>query len=319
MKLHHSIQLKLLAIICIASVGVVIVGLLSMYSLRHMTDKYDGYIQTSAPKIRIIQQALIAMEDANSSLGFALSLDSQDNVEDVNRYESEFNHDMLLYDVFIDALIYGSESEEFRNHDGGIIYTEWKKLGYYGDIIVPPAIADEKNIIEELEINLKQYAKEGQKILSVKRKFLRQNISTERAESNETKKELASLISSVKISREKISKQLERYIAQSDASVKSDIQLQKKSIQSIYYLIIVIIGLNLVGVIIVSSYLMRRFILIPIQRLTRIVNDISIGKFDSKIDAKTLESHDEIGELARAFDRTIVSLKLAMKDQNDKK
>jgi len=55
--------------------------------------------------------------------------------------------------------------------------------------------------------------------------------------------------------------------------------------------------------------------MLPIYKLTKVVNDISTGQLDSKIDPTMLESADEIGGLARAFDRTIVSLKLAMKDQ----
>lgn len=51
----------------------------------------------------------------------------------------------------------------------------------------------------------------------------------------------------------------------------------------------------------------------PIKKLTKNVEDISMGKLDVEIDPKLKESKDEIGALARAFDRTIVSLKLAMK------
>lgn len=50
----------------------------------------------------------------------------------------------------------------------------------------------------------------------------------------------------------------------------------------------------------------------PIQRLTRIAADISKGKLDTKMDPQLLEQDNEVGALARAFDRTLVSLKLAM-------
>lgn len=49
----------------------------------------------------------------------------------------------------------------------------------------------------------------------------------------------------------------------------------------------------------------------PIRNLTKAINDISTGQLDVEVKGK--ERKDEIGELARAFDRTIVSLKLAMK------
>ncbi len=317
MKIFHSIQFKLLVIIILASLGVIVVGILSVFSLKQMTGKFDDYINTSTPKIRIIQQALIAMEGANSSLGFALSVDNINNIEDINQYESEFNHAVLQYDVFISALLLGSESEEFRIHDGGIIYSEWKRLGFNKNLIVQAAQESEKKIIEELEANLKQYITDGQKILSFKRKILRQDIIVKQGVSDETKKELIILVSSIKAAREKNSKLMEAYISEKDTLVKSDIEMQKKFAMSMYNLIFVIMGVNLLGVIFFGTYLTRLLITKPIQRLTNVVNDISIGKFDTKIDLKTLESPDEIGELARAFDRTIVSLKLAMKDQKE--
>ena len=52
----------------------------------------------------------------------------------------------------------------------------------------------------------------------------------------------------------------------------------------------------------------------PLNRFTKAVKDISKGNFNVTVDRKLKLSNDEIGELARAFDRTIVSLKLAMKN-----
>ncbi|MBI5635764.1 HAMP domain-containing protein [Candidatus Micrarchaeota archaeon] len=52
-----------------------------------------------------------------------------------------------------------------------------------------------------------------------------------------------------------------------------------------------------------------------IESITQTIEDISKGKLDTRIDPKLLKRDDELGELARAFDRTIVSLKLSMKDK----
>ena len=54
-----------------------------------------------------------------------------------------------------------------------------------------------------------------------------------------------------------------------------------------------------------------RSVLTPIKELTQTIEDISTGKLDVEVKGK--ERDDEIGKLAQAFDRTIVSLKLAMK------
>lgn len=57
--------------------------------------------------------------------------------------------------------------------------------------------------------------------------------------------------------------------------------------------------------------LLNLVVINPVLRLTGVIQRISMGEFNVEMECK--EKKDEIGDLARAFDRTIVSLKLAMK------
>lgn len=52
----------------------------------------------------------------------------------------------------------------------------------------------------------------------------------------------------------------------------------------------------------------------PIVRLTKVIDDISKGRFESEIDDDLKNDNSEISELARSFNRMIVSLKLAMRE-----
>ncbi|MBS3176656.1 HAMP domain-containing protein [Candidatus Woesearchaeota archaeon] len=49
----------------------------------------------------------------------------------------------------------------------------------------------------------------------------------------------------------------------------------------------------------------------PIEEITIAINEISRGNFNVEINPETKKLSDEIGDLARAFDRTFVSIKLA--------
>ena len=79
-----------------------------------------------------------------------------------------------------------------------------------------------------------------------------------------------------------------------------------------------IIALIILVVSMALIFFFSRSISKPIKKLTKVIEDISTGKLDTKVDYKLMESKDEIGILARAFDRTIVSLKLAMKKAGKK-
>jgi HAMP domain-containing protein len=63
---------------------------------------------------------------------------------------------------------------------------------------------------------------------------------------------------------------------------------------------------------IVFAILLSRLIVNPIKHLTRQVEEVSKGRLDIKIDGT--KRQDEIGKLVRAFNRTIMSLKITMKN-----
>jgi len=65
--------------------------------------------------------------------------------------------------------------------------------------------------------------------------------------------------------------------------------------------------------ILLSGLVVSNSITKPLEKLTAVMDDISQGKLDTSIDPKLKGSDDEIGALAGAFDRTLVSLKLAMR------
>ncbi len=75
----------------------------------------------------------------------------------------------------------------------------------------------------------------------------------------------------------------------------------------------IVMSFGTLGVVLLLSVFLTRRLVRPIKRLTRNIEDISMGKLDTEIYPKIRNSRDEIGDLARAFDRTTVSLKLAMK------
>jgi PAS domain S-box-containing protein len=77
---------------------------------------------------------------------------------------------------------------------------------------------------------------------------------------------------------------------------------------------IILVSSGLLLLALAIAIMMVRKVLSPIEELTTVVSAISKGNMDTELDPKLKESEDEIGKLARAFDRTLVSLKLAMRE-----
>jgi len=74
-----------------------------------------------------------------------------------------------------------------------------------------------------------------------------------------------------------------------------------------------IIGFIILLLTVFTAFFIAKSMSDPIRKLTEIVDGVSKGKLDTKIEE--VNTKDEIGDLARAFGRTIVSLKLAMRKQ----
>lgn len=62
------------------------------------------------------------------------------------------------------------------------------------------------------------------------------------------------------------------------------------------------------------AILVTQSVIAPIRDLTEVTQAISMGNLRVSIDSDMLASKDEIGDLSRAFDRTVISLKLAMSE-----
>jgi len=96
----------------------------------------------------------------------------------------------------------------------------------------------------------------------------------------------------------------------------SAIALVSKQTNNVLFLTTMILGLIVVMItFIVISILVSQ----PLTQLTRTIEQLSRGNLNAEINPKLKESKDEIGDLARAFERTMVSLKLAMKKSGIKK
>ncbi len=88
---------------------------------------------------------------------------------------------------------------------------------------------------------------------------------------------------------------------------------KSKVMASVERLKIVAVAVALISALLTSLILyfaMARLLLNPIERLTRTAEQISLGKFDTKVQGT--ERKDEIGLLAKAVDRMGVSIKMAM-------
>lgn len=312
---RNSIQYKLLLINLAAASCVILVGLLTYLGLKMVGDSFQSFVRSKIPVIRVSQKAQIYLEESKANLGFLLSAGTG---EGIRKFEAEFNRSSFDFNMYISAVRYGSGSEKFKALDGGIIYSQWKSQ--HLDKIFEIPLPDQKNaaLLKNVDIHIDKYISTSQQTIALKRKLLRLQTEGLKEEINNAEKELSALIAQSLESEKNILNIVNQFVADIDKTVDRDILSQRKLVSSVYTLIGIIIGIDLLIFLFIEFYFTKRAIIAPVKNLISVVNDISRGKLDAKIETSILESSDEIGELARAFDRIVISLKLAMREQGGK-
>jgi methyl-accepting chemotaxis protein len=104
-------------------------------------------------------------------------------------------------------------------------------------------------------------------------------------------------------------------LAKQNQSYKSELSVMRKDVkesQSQGQFIIIVIAIIAAITGIVLSFLAERQVARPIQHLTRVAEDISKGDISKPVER---ESKDEIGDLAEAFERMRVSLKVMIEEE----
>ncbi|OGG29485.1 hypothetical protein A3A63_01470 [Candidatus Gottesmanbacteria bacterium RIFCSPLOWO2_01_FULL_46_9] len=310
-----SIQYRLLAVIVFSSLCVVMVGALSIVSLGRLSASFKEFTNSHMPVVRSTQQALLSLEDASANVGFALAGDTTTNVEDTRLFEAKYNQAILQFEMFVSALTWGSETKEFHALDGGIMHSAWERSGYHDAYTIPAAHGKALEAAKDMRPHINEFVTKSQQIFAMKKKIVRLTAEDEQKEIRELQKQVQLLAADMRTHKESVTQALQAFVAENDAVVDAELKQQEQLTTSVYAIIASIIGLNVLFSMLFGLYYSRKMILIPLQKLTHVVNDISTGKLDAKIDPKLVESKDEIGDLARAFDRTVVSLKLAMREK----
>jgi HAMP domain-containing protein len=84
--------------------------------------------------------------------------------------------------------------------------------------------------------------------------------------------------------------------------------------QKAHFFFIAFVSLTLLGCVATLFIIIKNFSN-PIDKLTSLFTAISMGSLDVVVDERLKASNDEIGELAKALERTLISLKLAVKSR----
>ena len=185
------------------------------------------------------------------------------------------------------------EEKELIKNGKGSFDNAFKQYEYLINKFFP----DEKEFLENVRVTGQALKDKSDKIIELKEKGISgQEVLQAKKELEEAEQAFLKTIGAI-IAHE--TKELE----DRKAEVNNSITTAQNTI-------FIVSGIILIVAIVIGLFIARS-ISVPIQKLTKSIDDISMGILDVEIRGK--DRNDEIGKLAQAFERTIVSLKLAMK------
>ena len=304
----QAIQRKFILLrLFIASV-ILVFSVVCITLVQDIAENSSEVIDNRVPKLHVVQQIQTRIFEISLYGSVLLADESSD---DVHASDEEtlrlFTRNSEVTHLLLDALIHGSETETFKDLNGGQNERLWTDYGFAGklEIVAPsPELSDQARAIQEdftrfehslheaLRVHEEHLSLEGQPEMSTS------SVEALLAREHELEHEATETLQSVVRSISQIQDLLESQVLTGISSVNDD--------SSNKQLLISLIGLLAVFItLFVGLLFSNRNIVHPLKELTAVAEEMAEGRLSKRVN---IRSRDEIGKLAYTFNKMAARL-----------
>lgn len=270
----------------------------SFYGNYQVLQLSQTITKKEVPLTQGIQGALVAMLEGKIALEKALVVDDFAEVDSIREYKAQLDSSIIIFDAFLAAITWGSESEAFARSDGGLNFIEWERTDLAGKLIIQPPSQEQAQFAGVTDIYFGGFGNNAAKAIATHRRFLRlrfEGLPQEAGEARTTSREHA--LRALRFSGLTIGSlsYLARASSVAMAESTQNIERTQKKIQR-NILFVFIVG----STVFLSAGLVfiRRSIINPLRALTRVAQEITSGHLTARTH---IRSDDEMGVLGQAF------------------
>jgi signal transduction histidine kinase/CheY-like chemotaxis protein/HPt (histidine-containing phosphotransfer) domain-containing protein len=282
-----------------------ILAIFGIVGVHYVARTANETIDARMPLMKCSKQAQIAVFSESSNIYQILLTKTYDEIDKIRVFEGRLRESLITFDMYIKAIIFGSESEAFQNSSGGLTYSEWEKKGLIGLTIVKKAPPKVKKFAEEANVHHNRYIKYAKEIIKAQKKILRLNLLEKFEEIKKIKADqiyYAEMANTYKIMTYEILEQLSSAVTQHFYNVTEDIGQTHNFVSTT----LITISFIIFCLCLIVGLLISKSISSPIVKLTKVTEAIAGGDLSQKID---LKSKDEIGQLASSFNKMVKEIK----------
>jgi len=290
----ESLGLRGKLFVFLSFIGILLISLLlfNIFSLYRVANFSETITESGISSAEAVQVSLASILEANINFEKALVITDQTDIVRFDSHEDKVNDLVILVESLLAALTWGSESEIFKNVDGGIHYNEWQKRNLGEKFILLPPSSEISQSAGSASIFFGGFAVNVRETLKLHRRNLMSGDETE-----ELVKEATFHRKALDLSESTIGQFLIMAENVNEMITRQTVEIQETQQKAIFNTFIFSLsGFTLmVGV---GYVFTNRSIISPIHTLTLAATRMGKGDFSLKV---PIRSDDEMGVLAEAF------------------
>ncbi len=284
----------LLASISFFFLAVAAASLIGIYQIGAST---SVIVDRETPFVRSIEEALFSMIQAQFATERLLDLDSSSQTDESVQLKQTLDTANERFRMFMAAITWGSESDAFRQADGGSHVRAWQENGYRGTLVVQESSPVQAQHAGRVNIYYGGYVNNVQKAIEERERYI--SLEPKNAAEAEAAR-IASKEFQIKARHlaDLTAENLREMIALSNETAAGSAETLRATEDSVRgsTLIVSVIGL-LVTVAIGLSFA-EKIIVEPVLSLAKVAQAFGAGKLTERV---RIETRDEMAILGKAF------------------
>lgn len=291
-----------LAFIILVFIFVAIFGLISFSKIVSSSQEI---IKKDIPLNRAVKQALLSMLDGELALEDVLAIDDPLQTEKLQEKDILFKKSILDFGVYIAAITWGTETEEFAKSGGGLNTLEWERLGLKGKLVILPPSQEQVQLAGVTNLYFSGFTNNGLRALGSHRDslLLRQAGQLTQAEAKEREAE------NYKIAflnyAGKAAKTMDEIVEKANANIEESGRVIEETQNDAQRTLSLAFFLALVVAVATILIFTRFFILQPVDTLIKTVQKFGAGDLAARANIRT---RDELEFLGNSFNKMAENL-----------
>jgi len=296
-----TLRSKILTTLLIASLLTIVLAIFGIVGVNHVARTANMTINERMPIMECSMRAQNAILLGSSIIDQVLLVQQYDDIDKIRILEGKFRNSLIIFDMYIKAIILGSESNAFKKSSGGLTYAEWERNDLAGLIRTKQAPLKIKEFAKESVLHHNHYIKYAKEVIKTQKRVLRLKFS---GKFEEIKKLKAEQINDIKMAThynemtndilEQLSLAVSRFFNNASEEIIDTQDLILKLLLTISFIVFFFC--------IIFGRFISRSILKPIIELTEVTEEIANGNLSKRLKIK---SEDEIGRLADSFNKMV--------------